>query len=124
MDALKQHAESLRATARKLLTLADQMDPPAPPVKSSAQPARMICPDCGTEYAGPEYRNGDPCLTVGCVGLVTYKADLVRLKDGRTLDVTVQDLAYQQAVRDFVCGGTDEVPGLDIATTYRGGRAR
>lgn len=136
MDAKlrRKHATSLRDTAHRLLAIADQIEPASPAPARSRDSRIYLCPDCGTEYRGPEWRNGDPCLTRGCVGLIgpkpsaapacvcdtcrgttchperegfrcvkwrpiaggvsrcpgtyTRPADLVRLRDGRTLEIT------------------------------------
>jgi hypothetical protein len=83
-----------------LFILADEIESgrKTPPARSM----RLICPSCGTEYGGPEYRSGDPCLTVGCVGEIARKSDLARTKDGTVLPTTVDHMASQNALADFL----------------------
>jgi hypothetical protein len=66
---------------------------------------RLACPDCGAEYSGREFDSGAPCLTKGCEGIVARKVDLVRTKDGRTYPVTVDHMAGQNALADFLADG-------------------
>lgn len=113
----RDEAKNLRKIGLQLIRLADDIEhpggPPAP-VKSRPDPPRLICPDCGMEYAGPEYRNGDACMTVLgdrlCQGWIARKSTLAHLAaapdeplvttDGRSLGVTRDQLAASQAAQD------------------------
>lgn len=109
--------------ARAAEAAASVLPEPIRPLK----PILAKCDNCGRTVTQPGHVGlmcGD-YLTPGgyCHGTMReYRPEPVRLKDGPTLPVSVDDLAYQQAVRDFVCGDDEAFNDLDIASTYRGAR--
>lgn len=85
----------------------------------------LACDGCGREGRAQE---GDRCwhnlrgermMCSGHFRLIAAEPDEELIaSDGRSLGITRDELALQQAVRDFVRGDTEDVP--DMASTYRG----
>jgi hypothetical protein len=144
MSSKAEWASELRETAAKLIELADTLEP------SASAAVRLVCDRCGSQSLDPVdagtrckatvAKQIDPsCVNVAwCVG--TYRpdpiqaaaaqavaeslAERVRLSDGRTLGITIDELAAHAACEAFAEEEGEDWHSFDphMASTYRGAR--